>query len=932
MHMRIAIWFFTVLLCLPVVRIGLSADDAAARGRLIKGSLPSVYYVGSDDRRYVFPNERIYRSWYADFSTVDEVDDDELAEYPLGGNVTYRPGTRLVKLTNDPKVYAVEPGGVLRWVSSEAVADGLWGSGWAGRVDDLPDGFFSSYSIGTDLAEARYPEGALLERDDAFFVVWGGGLRELSGSAVEKNGLQTSFAVSVDGTVEPDGDHISGREDFLNDTAQIGLGKTLADDVVVEEAPFDDTVARGSDGAVIGAFVVSVAAETDMRDPRLVVSAATSADVDADPGGLVRGDGDETQLGTNLGRMRLADAAGTILFGTKRLNDDADGDGEQTLSFSGSATLPVGRHVLYVLADVDADAPEDERYRVALDVAATDWYVDDDRAKRVLPDTVEGGAVTVVEGNVTVTRDASVVSSVVLRGQDGPFDAAAFAFESALDEAAYVNGLTLTAYLDADEGDDDFSAGTDADPYGTLAASDVVASVSLARASDGVVLATERGVGLDGRVTFDGVDLELAPGADTSLVVLVTLDADAPTGLSGDRLAFDVASGDDAEIKDASGDDVEVEADEPNGGNNPKSFLTVLASGTLTIDGEGEPDAVVTMGSDDVPFYTLTLVAGESEDMEVNALSFAYVSQDAGRDVEQATLAVDGAEYAGSATVSGITFTGMDLVVPAGEEIDAEVRLDIASSSRGARSGDLLGLSFEPATLRVYGAASGARLDADDVGNAIADVTEPGSEATVRRNKPVVEAVEDVVDTTQRADDDMELLRFTMRSEGEGTSRLERLAFKIEPDDVGERGADNDLLEELADVNGDARDDNDAATLFDETEGDVLGEDADGRMKFFIFDKSESARDATPAGLDTAAGDYGVVVIEFTSPYALLSEAHEFAFRLNALGMAGDRPHVRATLLGGDDFAWNDGSSSVASQNGDALDVLPIDGPRVAVE
>jgi hypothetical protein len=41
---------------------------------------------------------------------------------------------------------------------------------------------------------------------------------------------------------------------------------------------------------------------------------------------------------------------------------------------------------------------------------------------------------------------------------------------------------------------------------------------------------------------------------------------------------------------------------------------------------------------------------------------------------------------------------------------------------------------------------------------------------------------------------------------------------------------------------------------------------------------------------------------------------------------------VRATLLGGDDFVWNDGSSSAASQNGDALDVLPIDGPRVAVE
>ena len=70
-------------------------------------------------KRYVFPNEATYKSWYSDFSGVVTISADELASYPLAANVVVRPGTKLVKITTDPKVYAVEANGVLRWVQTE---------------------------------------------------------------------------------------------------------------------------------------------------------------------------------------------------------------------------------------------------------------------------------------------------------------------------------------------------------------------------------------------------------------------------------------------------------------------------------------------------------------------------------------------------------------------------------------------------------------------------------------------------------------------------------------------------------------------------------------------------------------------------------------------------------------------------------------------
>jgi hypothetical protein len=129
------------------------AHSGHPEARLIKSSGQAVYYA-VEGKRYVFPNEKIYFSWYTDFNEVVSVSDDEMASYLIAGNVTYRPGSRLVKIQSDPKVYAVTAGGTLRWIASEEAAKGLYGDDWNKKVDDLSDAFFFNYRMGESVLSA----------------------------------------------------------------------------------------------------------------------------------------------------------------------------------------------------------------------------------------------------------------------------------------------------------------------------------------------------------------------------------------------------------------------------------------------------------------------------------------------------------------------------------------------------------------------------------------------------------------------------------------------------------------------------------------------------------------------------------------------------------------------------------------------------------
>lgn len=133
-------------------------------GDLIRGTtFSAVYYMGADGFRYVFPNEKTYTTWYSDasgspdFSDVVMISDAALADIQMGGNVTYKPMVRMVKINSDATVYFVAEGGELLEVTSESHAASLYGSDWNQDIDDVPDAFFSNYTLsGEEAPDAFY--------------------------------------------------------------------------------------------------------------------------------------------------------------------------------------------------------------------------------------------------------------------------------------------------------------------------------------------------------------------------------------------------------------------------------------------------------------------------------------------------------------------------------------------------------------------------------------------------------------------------------------------------------------------------------------------------------------------------------------------------------------------------------------------------------
>jgi len=123
-------------------------------GDLFKTSDSStVYYFGEDEKRYGFPNESTYFTWYDDFDGVVTVTGDEMNLIPFGGMVTYFPhfngqqDTRLLQILGREHLYVSIGDGLLVGIEDETAAVQHFGSNWADRVDTLPDVFVSHYTV-----------------------------------------------------------------------------------------------------------------------------------------------------------------------------------------------------------------------------------------------------------------------------------------------------------------------------------------------------------------------------------------------------------------------------------------------------------------------------------------------------------------------------------------------------------------------------------------------------------------------------------------------------------------------------------------------------------------------------------------------------------------------------------------------------------------
>ncbi|MEK7632260.1 MAG: hypothetical protein AAB473_00525 [Patescibacteria group bacterium] len=197
---------------------------AAGANDLVKcPDFSSVYYIADDGDRYVFPNEKMYLSWYSDFSTVKTISCDDLASFPIGDRLVYQAGTRLVKIPSDPSVYAVESDGVLREIPDEDTAKNLYGDDWSSRVDDVSEAFWSSFTVGAPLEDGEIPEGTVLEDSDGNLF-----REEQDGSATE-----------IDAALDADKEKVLKEHALQVDDIEKRLGVALALTKVDNQAAID---------------------------------------------------------------------------------------------------------------------------------------------------------------------------------------------------------------------------------------------------------------------------------------------------------------------------------------------------------------------------------------------------------------------------------------------------------------------------------------------------------------------------------------------------------------------------------------------------------------------------------------------------------------------------------------------------------------------
>ncbi len=148
------------LFTLPGRQVELKPGDVF-RGR----THAAVYYYGRDGKKYAFPNEKIYFTWYDSFAPVKVVPDTVAAAVPRANRSVHpRPGARLLQFVDiardrrsyvikSVKVYVLEPNGALRSIASPEVAQALYGPDWEQLiVPSLPG--MNGYRYGEEIQSA----------------------------------------------------------------------------------------------------------------------------------------------------------------------------------------------------------------------------------------------------------------------------------------------------------------------------------------------------------------------------------------------------------------------------------------------------------------------------------------------------------------------------------------------------------------------------------------------------------------------------------------------------------------------------------------------------------------------------------------------------------------------------------------------------------
>ncbi len=114
----------------------------------------TVYYIDNTGHRRPILDAKTFFTWESSFDVVQITTEEAIALLPLGSPLPPKPGTILVKVQSVPKVFAVEGTAempILRWITSESLAEEIYGENWAEYVIDIPPTMWPHLTFGSDV-------------------------------------------------------------------------------------------------------------------------------------------------------------------------------------------------------------------------------------------------------------------------------------------------------------------------------------------------------------------------------------------------------------------------------------------------------------------------------------------------------------------------------------------------------------------------------------------------------------------------------------------------------------------------------------------------------------------------------------------------------------------------------------------------------------
>ena len=899
----------------------------------------AVYYYGADGKRYVFTNSQDFFTWYADFTGVKVISSSEMASISLGGNVVYRPGTRLVKITSDPNVYAVEPGGVLRWIQTEEVALALYGSDWNKRIDDIPDAFFFNYTIGDPLAAAVYPEGSIVKRttDNALFLIENRTKRRITSDQVKTAlRIQDKFVLTTGSSLAdyPDGTEIASASASLTDTSQKTGFQAPAVPTFSVVQPATGYIPTNAEADLIELHISS-AKEVNVSQLAIRIEATTgkpAADTtDEDKGGLVYGNNAQP----NMRMLRWVDAQGNVPFGTpQEVLVDVTQDQAQTFYFFGSFNVPANSEkVLYFRVQTGSLLPTGEGYKAVFLVTGT-AVRDTSGATAAFAPTADitGRTLTTLASALEIKSSSNPGLPTYIRGaKDAAI--AGLTFKATTYAPNVIKALTFQGYVD-EESKSGFLAGGDSDNGSETRVTDMVSQVSLYDDKSNKI-AGPVDIDVNGKASFSGLSVAIAAGQSAILILRGDISPTVELENSPNRLTFDITTAaTDVTVTDDKGAKVNVIGDLANGGPKAGAYATIKNHGKVKFSWSGSSSRALA-GSEQL-LGTLSVEAKE-DSFQLKTVAFRQASG-----IAQSLADIRLAYPSGSGTVStpsqlfqgtSMTFNNMDIVVEKDKTVALKLYGQIYGRNAGAVYDESLKVQFGNAdALQFVSQTDGQIFSETNLGSSTTDFYVAANTASsVKVGFSDLTVAETSTEPSSIYHDaPVEILNFFIKADPAGPVRVRKLTFKVSPNDVGKSGASNDSLEMWARIDGDFADDDGVADLNQiyGTTKTLIGEDSQTRITYTVVHSGTKNTSPVASNYVSASGDYALIEYAFNEGSELnigAGGSQEYHLSLDATYFPSDKDHtLKVDLLGGADLAWTDipsgaytplsGSSTVSNQ------------------